>query len=189
MGFVVLAPRSHRDLTPERAGALIAAAPPELETVLVTPETDKDVVEELVNKLRPDVVQLTGTRETALLDQVASRTGAQTWFAFTPSFDPDADQQVLEEAAGLADAIVLDAMKDGYGGTGDPVDWELARQLVDGLDGFPVVLAGGLTADNVGDAIRFVRPWAVDVSSGIETDQEKDPERMADFARAVEEAA
>lgn len=189
VGFVGLAPRSHRDLPLETIAALVAAAPPEVETVLVTPETEAKVVEDAIARVRPDIVQLTGTREEDLLAHVARRTGIQVWQAFAPSLDPDTDLDVLLGYTAHADAIVLDAMVDGYGGTGDPLEWAETRRLVEALDGFPVVLAGGLTDENVADAIRMVRPWAVDVSTGIEVDQRKDPERMTAFARAVEEAA
>lgn len=88
-----------------------------------------------------------------------------------------------------ASAIVLDAHKDGqYGGTGHTVDWDLAAEIVQRSDR-PVVLAGGLTPDNVADAIRRVRPYAVDVSSGIESGVGiKDPFKLRDFIQAAREA-
>jgi phosphoribosylanthranilate isomerase len=83
--------------------------------------------------------------------------------------------------------LLFDTLVEGYGGGGKTFDWslipaELARRAV---------LSGGLNAQNVGDAIRRVRPYAVDVSSGIEVPGArgvKDPARMAAFVRAVREA-
>jgi phosphoribosylanthranilate isomerase len=81
-------------------------------------------------------------------------------------------------------AVLLDAHVPGrYGGTGRRLDWSLARQV-----DRPVILSGGLTPENVAEAIRQARPYAVDVSSGVETDGEKDPRKIAAFVRAVRQA-
>lgn len=84
-----------------------------------------------------------------------------------------------------ARGLLLDAKVEGqWGGTGQKFDWRLARGLPQ-----PVILAGGMTTDTVGDAIRVARPWAVDVSSGIEREiGRKDPAKMAAFAAAVKAA-
>lgn len=85
--------------------------------------------------------------------------------------------------------MVLDAFSaDGYGGTGKLVDWNDAALLVRRIKA-PVILAGGLTPDNVAEAIRAVRPYAVDVSSGVErAPGEKDPVKVRDFVQAVRQA-
>ena len=79
---------------------------------------------------------------------------------------------------------MLDTVSKGpyYGGTGQPFDWAVAAELAEKFD---FVLSGGLSPDNVAKAIKQVRPWAVDVSSGVETDGVKDPEKISAFARAV----
>ena len=91
-------------------------------------------------------------------------------------------------AAGVAPAAVLvDAHVEGkLGGTGHVAPWH----LLEGFDpGVPVVLAGGLTPDNVADAIRAVRPWGVDVASGVESAPgRKDPGRVRAFMQAVHAA-
>jgi phosphoribosylanthranilate isomerase len=88
-----------------------------------------------------------------------------------------------------ANAILLDAYSDAaYGGTGHRVDWDLAAEIVQRA-ARPVVLAGGLTPDNVADAVRRVRPYAVDVSSGIESGPGiKDPAKLAAFIEAAKAA-
>ncbi len=88
-----------------------------------------------------------------------------------------------------AAALLLDSHKDGaYGGTGIKLDWDLAAEIVSRADR-PVILAGGLTPDNVAEAIRRVRPFAVDVSSGVESSPGiKDPVRMRDFIQAARNA-
>jgi phosphoribosylanthranilate isomerase len=82
-------------------------------------------------------------------------------------------------------AFLLDTPSRGYGGTGRPFDWSLAEGVSEVA---PVILAGGLTPENVADAIRAVRPWAVDVASGVESSPGvKDAERMSRFFTAVRE--
>ncbi len=90
-----------------------------------------------------------------------------------------------------ARAILVDALVQGYGGGGHAFDWSWLPGTANGsapLDK-PLILSGGLTVDNVGQAVSAVRPFAVDVSSGIERSRgEKCPQRMAAFCRAVQAA-
>jgi len=86
--------------------------------------------------------------------------------------------------------ILLDAFVPGaYGGTGCLVDWDLAAAFVGENPGLRVILSGGLTPENVGAAVRAVRPYAVDVASGVESHPcKKDTVRMREFISAVREA-
>jgi len=85
-------------------------------------------------------------------------------------------------------AVLIDAFAPGvYGGSGNLADWETARQIVE--SGRKVYLAGGLTAENVADAVRSVRPFAVDAASGVETSPgKKDPRKIEAFIAAVRSA-
>ncbi len=97
-----------------------------------------------------------------------------------------------QEMVGQVDAILLDsgrpdaAVKE-LGGTGRTHDWNLSRRIRD--LGVPLWLAGGLTPDNVGEAIAAVRPFGVDVCSGVRTDGRLDPKKVAAFVAAAERAA
>jgi phosphoribosylanthranilate isomerase len=84
-------------------------------------------------------------------------------------------------------ALLVDAaVKGAYGGTGVTADWSAAAELA---KKYPLLLAGGLTPDNVGEAVRQVKPWGVDVASGVEARPgEKDPGKMIAFIRAVRDA-
>ena len=82
---------------------------------------------------------------------------------------------------------LLDTDVEGaLGGTGRPFDWSVAAAVA---RRFPIVLAGGLTPDNVGEAVRRVRPWAVDVSTGVETEGAKDVVKICAFIAMVREAS
>jgi phosphoribosylanthranilate isomerase len=82
--------------------------------------------------------------------------------------------------------FLVDANVEGsYGGTGATADWDVAGQLAAEL---PIILAGGLTVENVGQATEQVKPWGVDVSSGVETDGIKDATKIRNFLDAVRKA-
>lgn len=98
------------------------------------------------------------------------------------------DEESLKEIAtyhGPKEMLLLDAYsKDALGGTGHTFNWELAKQAK--RFGLPIILAGGLTPENVADAVAFVRPYMVDVSSGVEAEPgRKDHDKLRRFIRAV----
>jgi phosphoribosylanthranilate isomerase len=82
--------------------------------------------------------------------------------------------------------VLLDtAAKDKYGGTGTTFDWKLAKPIV---EKYPVIIAGGLNPENVGKAIKILKPWGVDVSTGVETKGVKDMKKIIKFIETVREA-
>lgn len=97
------------------------------------------------------------------------------------------DLDACREAGGIADSVLLDAATPGrYGGTGETVSWVGLADHRRWLGDIPLILAGGLTPDNVAEAIRIVRPAAVDVASGVESAPgKKDPAKVRDFVAAA----
>lgn len=93
----------------------------------------------------------------------------------------------VRTAGALPDAILLDAYSpSAYGGTGEVIDWHAVRDQRDQFLGLPIILAGGLTPDNVAAAIRTARPDGVDVASGVELSPgKKDPAKVRDFIAAA----
>lgn len=165
-----------REVTPNRAADLVARVPPFVTSVLVTMPDDAVAAADLVAQIGPDAIQVHGCTP----DEVAT---LQERLAVPVLAAIDVADDVDEYAAHAA-AIVLDSTGEaGAGGTGEVHDWDRAHELVRALD-VPVVLAGGLTPVNVADAVTRVEPFAVDVSSGIESASgTKDHDAMSEFVR------
>lgn len=178
VGFVVESPRSHRDLSLDAAAGLARLAAPFQATVAVTAAQEPDVLARIVRVVQPHALQ-------APLQAGASTfEGLRKAFPSLRLFAACRPEEAALAPAAL-DALVLDATDpQGYGGSGRSADWEKARRVRE--EGrAPIILAGGLTPGNVADAIRAVGPYAVDVSSGVETDRVKDPAKMRAFLDAA----
>lgn len=172
IGFV-FAKKSRRYLSPERAKQLRALLRTEISSVGVFVREEPEIVAELLQSGVIDVAQLHGGEDAAYI----ARLRALTDRPIIQAFRADRAENLLDAAQSRADCVLLDS---GEGGTGSSFDWDV-------LKAFPrqYVLAGGLNPANVADAIAKLHPYAVDVSSGIETDGKKDPEKMRAFVRAV----
>ena len=176
IGFV-FAKKSRRAVSPETARRLRARLSPGIRAVGVFVREDCRVVAELLDQGIIDLAQLHGGEDETYLHTLRGLTDKPLIQAFRIGSSADLAQAL----ASGADEILLD---NGAGGTGTAFDWSV-------LSGFgrPYFLAGGLHPGNAGEAVRRLHPFAVDVSSGIETDGHKDPEKMRAFVRAVREAS
>ena len=116
-----------------------------------------------------DVIQLHGTSDTQRVLDVRAATGLEIWAVVRTASGVLPDD--VEELADVADALLLDAMAPGQlGGSGRTIPWLELGESLDALTaGYRIVLAGGLTPDNVAEAIDYVSPMVVDVSSGVES--------------------
>ena len=165
-----------REIDVELAAELADATPPFVATVLVTMPDDIGDTVELADRIRPDVVQIHGDVGPNSIETLSENVRGAVIKAVSP------DEARRYES--VVDALLVDSVDEsGAGGTGETHDWERARELVDGLT-VPVVLAGGLTPENVSEAVETVRHFAVDVASGVEARPgTKDPEAVASFVR------
>lgn len=179
---------SHRRVSPERALTLVKAIRqmephPAVAGVFVNLPTAE--VNRIAEYCRLDWVQLNGDETWEYCQQI----GRPIIKAIRISNDKTADEIRAEMETGCRLfskerlVFLLDSpVGDAYGGTGQAFDWRLAR---DAAMKFPVIIAGGLTADNVGALIREVQPWGVDVSSSVETNKQKDVAKIRAFLKAV----
>jgi phosphoribosylanthranilate isomerase len=182
-------PPSLRYLTPAAVPALLKALPPFVEAVGVFVGQRLQQMFDVVNPFgRIRTLQWHGERHEA------GRTFPFRLIAAFPVRDRDSLDEIrryLDQCRAIDElpaAILVDAHVAGqFGGTGRPAPWNL---LADFRPGVPLILAGGLTPDNVAEAVRVVRPYAVDVASGVESGPgRKDPEKMRRFIMAARAAA
>lgn len=177
---LIFYPPSPRLVTLERAREIADGLPPFVARVAVFVNPAAADVDAVIRACRPDMLQFHG-EETADFCR-----GFGMPYLRALRVRPGVD--LLESLSPFGDAAgwLLDAYRQElYGGTGEAFDWDLIPRAL----ARPLILSGGLDAENVGAAIRRVRPWAVDVSSGVETSKGvKDEQRIAAFMETVRNA-
>ena len=168
-------PRSKRYLPPAEARAIVRGLPPFVTAVGLFVDPTVDEVRSAADASGVVLAQLHGdeTPELCLAMPLpvlkAIRVADGSSLAQLASYD--------------VRGFLLDAPSEGYGGSGKVIDWSLVAEVAREM---PIVLAGGLTPDNVAEAVRTVRPWAVDVASGVESAPGvKDEEKMRGFIEAA----
>ncbi len=183
-GFVIDVPASPRNLTIERAAQLVEKAVSGAEVWAVVIAPSADLVHRLFDEVGVDRIQVYG--------QVPGDLEFLEVHHIVPSLPiPPPGTDGADPAIPPAEdysRVHLDAAGGPLpGGSGTKADWERCSRIVESQPGRKIVLAGGLTPENVAEALAAVRPWGVDVSSGIERSPGvKDPERMRKFLEAVE---
>lgn len=158
------------ELTADQARRLARRTPPMVSTVLVTHLEDAGEILRLADHVGVDTIQVHGLVSPETVARVAELAGGRRVIRAVHVVGPAAVDDALE-LVDLCDAVLLDSRtSDRLGGTGRTHDWSISRQVADALRdrGRPVILAGGLRPENVADAVRAVRPFAVDVNSGVE---------------------
>ncbi len=184
-GFVLEVPASPRNIPLERAAALIESVPTEAEAWAVVVAPSAALIHRLFDEVGVDRVQVYGEIPGELEFLEIHHLVPSVPVPAVPAGAPDPKIPPAEDYA----RVHLDAAGQPLpGGSGVRPSWEVCARLVDANPGRKMILAGGLTPENVGDALATVRPWGVDVSTGIESSPGvKDVEKMRAFVRAVEE--
>lgn len=177
---LVFYPKSPRAVNVQQARAIIAALPPFVTTVGLFVNASRCELSEILDAVPLDLLQFHGDETPADCDGYH-----RPWIKalrVRPGDDLEASCRQYAKASG----ILLDTYVAGVpGGTGEAFDWSLIPEHLSK----PIILAGGLSADNVGAAIAQVSPYAVDVSGGVEQARGiKDPARIEAFMRAVRQA-
>lgn len=179
IGFVFHQP-SPRYVAPDLAGAIIRALPPFVTTVALFVDAQAQQVRAALSQAPVSLLQFHGVETPEYCRQFG--------LPYMKAVRVRAGVDLLQYASDYRDAkaLLLDAFVDGvHGGTGATFDWNLIPQGIP----LPVVLSGGLDSANVTEAIRRVRPWAVDVSSGVEAGKGiKDAAKIAAFISGVRNA-
>jgi len=178
---LVFAPESPRRVTPRQAREIISALPVPLATVGLFVNESRERIGEIIDRLDLDAAQLHGEETPEYVRGLYGLTRAAIIKAIRVR---DAASLAAAEEYRFVDAFLLDAHAGpARGGTGERFDWSLARDFAAKKR---VILAGGLTPENVGEAVWQVRPAMVDVSSGVESAPRiKDPEKVLAFVTAA----
>jgi len=184
IGFIFF-PKSPRNVSPETAGVLRQAAKDRAQAVAVTVDASDDALDEIVAAMAPDILQLHGSETPERVEEVRKRYALPVMKAL--SVAGPQDLLPIQAYVGIADRILLDAKapkgSELPGGNGVSFDWALLAALDPNLD---YMLSGGLTPENVSEAIRIARPPGLDVSSGVEsTPGVKDADLIREFLTAA----
>lgn len=190
VGLVFYAP-SPRYVTPREAAQLLGEIPAYVASVGLFVNATLEEVQHVVREAPISMLQFHGDESPAVCGAIAASVGRSFTCALrvrpgtTPADLLEYERVCREAGDGLFAGLLLDAFVDGYGGGGKVFDWSLIpKELAP-----RVVLSGGLSAQNAAEAIRRVRPFAVDVSSGVEAVKGvKDPQRIREFIDAVQQA-
>lgn len=189
LGFLCAVPASVPcRISPAEARAIVAKVPPYVATVMVTTSSDPDEIEEIVRAVGASTLQLHGSATAASVEKLRERNPSLKLIRAIPVVNAAS----LDEARfwqSSVDALLLDSKGEGAkGGTGRVHDWNLSREIIQAMN-IPVILAGGLGPDNVQQAVRATRPFAVDVNSGVTNAMlVKDPARVAEFILRARQA-
>jgi phosphoribosylanthranilate isomerase len=177
---LIFAPKSPRLVTPASAAGIVRALPPFVTPVALFVDPDAAHVRAVIEAVRPQLLQFHGDENPGFC--------AGFGLPYIKAVRVRAGVDLLQYARlyAAAKGLLLDAFVEGnHGGTGAVFDWSIIPREFP----LPLILAGGLDPGNVGAAVRRVRPWAVDVSSGVEASKGiKDAAKVAAFIRGVRDA-
>ena len=191
LGLVSMMPSGPGVITEETIARIAARVPPPVATFLLTSRLDVHSIVAQQKRTGVNTLQIVDRLETGAHQELRAALPGIALVQVIHVRGPDAIEESLA-AAPHVDAILLDsgnptlAVKE-LGGTGRTHDWSISRRIREAM-AVPVFLAGGLNSANVGEAIRHVAPFGIDVCSGVRTEGRLDAAKLADFIRAVSAA-
>ena len=172
-GFIIEFPKSFRSVTADKVRELVKDLSPEIKGVGVFVNAPVEFVSGLLNDGTLALAQLHGQEDEAYIRELKKLTDKPIIKVFSVKTSEDIEKALQSPA----DYILLD---QGSGGTGMTFDWSLIPKIER-----PFFLAGGIGSENLEQAIREIRPYAVDLSSSVETDKWKDPEKIRNVVDIV----
>jgi phosphoribosylanthranilate isomerase len=191
LGLVSAMPSGPGVISDERIAALAAHISGRVTTFLLTSSIDPSVIHAQVRASGVDVVQLCDMLTPSGREQIRSRLpGVAVVQVIHVSDDSAIDEAIGAEPT--SDALLLDSGNPGrnvpeLGGTGRIHNWSISGKIVSAVR-IPVILAGGLNPQNVASAVALVRPFGVDVCTGVRSDRTLDDEKLEAFSKAVKRA-
>jgi len=192
LGFVFA--ESPRRMEPTVVGKIARSIPEHVEKVGVFVDETVGRIREIVEEAGLTAVQLHGDETKDFVGPVVQQVGRGRPLRVIPAFSMQRIRHLLLQGGFIfklpppIDTVLIDSGAEGKrGGTGHTWEWEMEKAVVkDVCSNCHVVVAGGLTPTNVGDAIRILRPWGVDVASGVECEPgKKDHEKVRAFVKAA----
>ncbi len=178
LGFIIEVKSSADSISRKKAMGLIKRLPLEVESVYVTTETNQKKIVEIAKYVNPACIQLHGSVSIPAVLKIRKELPRAKLIKTIPVHDESAVPEA-KKFAPYVDFLLLDSrVKGKAGGTGITHDWSISAKIVKGVDK-KVFLAGGLTPQNVKDAIKRVKPYAVDVNSGVKKAPEKRSSRKS----------
>jgi phosphoribosylanthranilate isomerase len=181
---LVFYPKSPRAVTIEQAAAICAALPPFVTTVALFVDAEHFAIEDVLRGVPIDLLQFHGSETPAQCEAFA------TPYIKAIRMSEEADLVEVARQYGSARGLLVDAWSPTEaGGTGETFDWARVSPAMRGELETPIILAGGLHPGNVAESIAVVKPYAVDVSSGVEASKGiKDADKITAFIQAVRQA-
>ncbi|OEK03781.1 N-(5'-phosphoribosyl)anthranilate isomerase [Roseivirga sp. 4D4] len=188
LGFVCAIPTSVRTIDKQKVAEITPLIPQHIDTTVLTSATTAAEIAEHV--------KLTGTSSVQILAHITSEESKRLSELIPDTkrlqvihVESEASLDLIDKYAPYVDAFLLDSGKPSlktpeFGGTGRTHDWSISAEFVR-RSPLPVYLAGGLTPENVGEAIKIVRPFGVDLCSGVRTNSALDVRKLGDFIAAV----
>jgi len=187
IGFIIGVTFSQRNLGLDKAKELISKVHNDVRSVAVTVFKTKEELIKIYDELETDYLQIHGNFQ-SILKSFPETLSKERIIGAVSGRNPDASELAVR-ISDIFHTILLDsATNEGSGGTGITHDWNLSRRIRDTIYPNRLILAGGLTPENVEDAVKKVRPYGVDVSTGIEEKPGiKDHKKIFDFITRVKE--
>jgi len=191
IGFIINVPvDTPRKISLEKAASIVEGLGEGTRKIVAVmmPSRMKEV-EEVYEVLKPDAFQFHGKETPLFIARVRNTLGVEVIKTIHVSSEGEVDWEYIDEVSDVADYLLLDTKADGrVGGTGIPHDWNLSLRVKE-KTGKRIILSGGLSKDNVVEAVKKVGPHWIDVSSSLEhAPGRKDPVKVSEFLEALKDA-
>ncbi len=181
------------ELSFSEAREIAVSLPPEATSVAITMSEDVEEILLMASEVKPDIVHISTDVDCVGIEamrELRSHLAADISLMKAISVEDEKSIVLAQQFAAVSDLLLLDTKRSGFpgvGATGFTHDWDISRRIVESVD-IPVIMAGGLTANNVGAAIRKINPWGVDSNTSTNfpgSQVEKDLKRIAAFVNAI----